>query len=507
MFSIAMKKAGHSKNISQKLKGKQKEWKSYIDARLSVVVAVLSIIAAAYISLAPADNGVSDLQEEVTLKSPPNIAPGWFDITDAKPLNSYNLTESIDKVMKTMVKDKPAIIKAQSLLKDWPIFQWDLLKISRKRQNNSTLHLENCRLQAGDGVFVLGREREKGGMLGSRHDTAMTYINSSLAEFLNQIFNDKIYLYWAGELKIWEDFLGASQACTKSQCWESFKIIDEGLRPTIEKKWNESAALWKPMLWLSHPGVVASTHYDTQHNIFIQVMGEKRFILFPPETELYSYPNIHRSYRQSQVRLETPRVSNASEDFFKRINPSQSVAYEVIVKPGDVLYIPPYWQHRVESTSLAVSLSILSPSEVETSLAEIYWEQVPFGGRVQESRSMRILAVSRFLNTVLIGVNEDLRPFAEDLYTTRYAPLYDRASLSVFPEFNHSTGSCTKDVSLIKPEIDLIETQAFRISDMLQAVNTSKAIKRIFLRDYAEQLSRWAVGPQYTPFFIKRCLL
>ena len=54
------------------------------------------------------------------------------------------------------------------------------------------------------------------------------------------------------------------------------------------------------MLWISHPGVTAQTHYDTQHNVFIQIQGIKRMLLFPISSELFSYPNI----RQSQLHFE-----------------------------------------------------------------------------------------------------------------------------------------------------------------------------------------------------------
>lgn len=55
--------------------------------------------------------------------------------------------------------------------------------------------------------------------------------------------------------------------------------------------------------WISSPGVAAALHYDTYHNLFVQVVGRKRFWILPPEEadSLYLYPSLHPGYRQSQL--------------------------------------------------------------------------------------------------------------------------------------------------------------------------------------------------------------
>ena len=46
-------------------------------------------------------------------------------------------------------------------------------------------------------------------------------------------------------------------------------------------------------------------HYDEQQNFFVQLVGQKRCILFPPENyeRLYPHPVYHPHDRQSQVKL------------------------------------------------------------------------------------------------------------------------------------------------------------------------------------------------------------
>ena len=97
------------------------------------------------------------------------------------------------------------------------------------------------------------------------------------------------------------------------------------------------------MIWLSHPGVLTQTHYDTQQNFLIHISGVKRVYLFPPSAELYQYPNIHRSYRQSQAMLECRSddcdSSSLEELKSKFPNLHKAAARVVDLHAGDVLHL------------------------------------------------------------------------------------------------------------------------------------------------------------------------
>ena len=58
-------------------------------------------------------------------------------------------------------------------------------------------------------------------------------------------------------------------------------------------------------LWLGGGGVLARTHYDKGHNLFVQLVGRKRVLLWPPSElpALHLYPANHEAFRQSQVPL------------------------------------------------------------------------------------------------------------------------------------------------------------------------------------------------------------
>lgn len=123
-------------------------------------------------------------------------------------------------------------------------------------------------------------------------------------------------------------------------------------------------------LWLGSPGVVAHTHHDEDPNWAAQIYGHKRWILSPPSEawKLYPYPHMHSFRSQSQVDFKTresidgrARASGSLPDLDdnKNLFPdfANITAFEALLSPGEIMYIPPFWFHRVvtEDTSIAVN--------------------------------------------------------------------------------------------------------------------------------------------------------
>ncbi|CAK8684185.1 hypoxia-inducible factor 1-alpha inhibitor-like [Clavelina lepadiformis] len=105
---------------------------------------------------------------------------------------------------------------------------------------------------------------------------------------------------------------------------------------------------WGPLssnlLLIGLEGNITPVHYDEQENFFSQISGYKRCLLFSPDQfeNLYPHPVAHPCDRQSQVDFSKP-------DFERFPKFRNARAMEAIVGPGDVLYIPMYWWHQVES--------------------------------------------------------------------------------------------------------------------------------------------------------------
>ncbi|RZF37054.1 hypothetical protein LSTR_LSTR012397 [Laodelphax striatellus] len=110
----------------------------------------------------------------------------------------------------------------------------------------------------------------------------------------------------------------------------------------------QEANSWGPLtanlLLIAMEGNVTPCHYDEQENLFAQIRGYKRCILFSPDQFecLYPYPVYHPHDRQSQVDFDRP-------DFTRFPNLKNLRGCEAVVGPGDVLYIPNYWWHHIEA--------------------------------------------------------------------------------------------------------------------------------------------------------------
>lgn len=101
-------------------------------------------------------------------------------------------------------------------------------------------------------------------------------------------------------------------------------------------------------VWMGQPHVIAHCHYDGYHNLYAQLYGRKRFTMFRP-TEwpgTYPYPFLHPSHAQAQVNISDD-VSISMFPAVRRIE-----GYQVLLEPGDLLYMPPLWFHHVEAVDV-----------------------------------------------------------------------------------------------------------------------------------------------------------
>ncbi|KAH7146584.1 S-adenosyl-L-methionine-dependent methyltransferase [Dactylonectria macrodidyma] len=81
-------------------------------------------------------------------------------------------------------------------------------------------------------------------------------------------------------------------------------------------------------------------HYDVMANVYAQVRGSKRMVLFPP-TDVS-----HLAF--------APGASSSSLDVFSALEKHQlagSHPHEAVLGPGDVLFLPPMWFHTATPTT------------------------------------------------------------------------------------------------------------------------------------------------------------
>jgi len=110
------------------------------------------------------------------------------------------------------------------------------------------------------------------------------------------------------------------------------------------------------VLRVSSPGTTLWMHFDTRDNALHQLSGKKRVILYAPECEPYL------NVEGSSARLKYVRgVENFDREILKELSDDDIQKYKLFddirlehayvctLNPGEALWIPAFWFHRVTS--------------------------------------------------------------------------------------------------------------------------------------------------------------
>jgi len=124
-----------------------------------------------------------------------------------------------------------------------------------------------------------------------------------------------------------------------------------GLRDCIATPDYCQGAHWSnTRLWISAPGTLTPLHHDLAENIFLQLVGRKRFLLYPPAASpwLYSYP--FASALPNYSRVDPENIDEQRFPLSRAVSP-----IEVVLEPGEALYLPSRWWHHVRTLDVSVS--------------------------------------------------------------------------------------------------------------------------------------------------------
>lgn len=103
--------------------------------------------------------------------------------------------------------------------------------------------------------------------------------------------------------------------------------------------------------WYGPKGTVSPLHHDPKRNLLAQVVGEKQVFLFSPTDSEYLYAHEH------ELLNNTAQVDPRAPDFVKYPKYKQAKPYYCVLRPGQMLFIPPKWWHFIESLSISFSVS------------------------------------------------------------------------------------------------------------------------------------------------------
>ena len=102
-----------------------------------------------------------------------------------------------------------------------------------------------------------------------------------------------------------------------------------------------------PRIWIGNR-LTVQAHFDLSENLACCVAGRRRFTLFPPEQTPNLYPGPFELTLAgppvSMVRLDAPDLER-----HPRFETALARACSATLEPGDVLYLPYFWWHHVET--------------------------------------------------------------------------------------------------------------------------------------------------------------
>lgn len=114
------------------------------------------------------------------------------------------------------------------------------------------------------------------------------------------------------------------------------------------KDYFDFSTYFSSVLRVSSSGLKLFTHYDVMHNLYLQVVGRKRVVLWPPSAAL----NLYLEGDKSQV----VDIDTFDPDRFPLFPKARRL--EVTLEPGDILFIPALWFHHTTALEYSVAVNV-----------------------------------------------------------------------------------------------------------------------------------------------------
>ena len=111
-------------------------------------------------------------------------------------------------------------------------------------------------------------------------------------------------------------------------------------------------------LWVGTSGNTTPLHYDRNHGLLVQILGDKSVILFSHEqtSSLYPFPSYSPKSHLSRINFRNMKDEAELLDSFPKFSRAQPCS--CVIGPGDILYTPPFWWHDVTSQDNCVSVTL-----------------------------------------------------------------------------------------------------------------------------------------------------
>lgn len=275
------------------------------------------------------------VEELSILKQPQSLAPQFSlkDVVVGKP-TVLKWSPGEEFTQKCIKKKKPVVLK-NSVVKTWPAMEkWNFTYLA-ENMGRDILPLVKCTNN------FLTFDPDKSAPLRLNISLPFTEVNMTTSTFFACVQEP-----------------GSCPDGLKGHYY--FGSVPESLQPDLEPDHmlfhtSRDHKANKQFMWISSAGMITHAHFDQDFNFFVQLIGRKRFTLWPPSQHelMYPYPRVHPLWHKSRINYRAPDIAQFP-------NFAKTRALQVVVGPGDVLFVPPYTWHYVETLSPSVSLSTWS---------------------------------------------------------------------------------------------------------------------------------------------------
>jgi hypothetical protein len=99
-------------------------------------------------------------------------------------------------------------------------------------------------------------------------------------------------------------------------------------------------------LWISHRGVFTQSHFDELENFNVCLEGRKRFVLAPPGFREYYPRSLKDGFGDKSQVFDFDDVDRSR---YPKLAAKLAQRRELILEPGEMLYLPLGWWHQAES--------------------------------------------------------------------------------------------------------------------------------------------------------------
>ena len=174
------------------------------------------------------------------------------------------------------------------------------------------------------------------------------------------------------------------------------------------------------VLRLASPGLALWLHYDVLDNVLLQLAGSKRVLLFPPHAAGGLYLTGSSSALPTRALWAVPGGEEAARlhAAFPRYAAARAAATEVVLAPGEALFIPALWAHAVRCDAFSVAVNVFWPAAGAPGPRDVY-------GNVDAPAAADVLAAAATAAAAL----RRLPPDAAAFYMERAVAMLQDAAL------------------------------------------------------------------------------